>query len=231
MGRALRVGITGKFGSGKSTVSQVFREHGITVIDSDRLAKELMSSDAELKAQLVAILGDEAYLGGELNRGYIADRIFSDRQTRLNVESVVHPAVYRAVEQEFERADPGDVIAVESALIFQTFLWRVFDYIVIVDSTDEAILERSEASGKYTAETVTARLAEQDYHQDYVTGADFAISNNDTADALRTRAVMTATILKALAKQDLPEIPLRSRQEEEDDEDPSEEASVETTIH
>jgi dephospho-CoA kinase len=233
LSRALRVGITGKFGSGKSTVSQVFREQGIDVIDSDRLAKELMSTDAELKQQLIAILGDDAYQNGELNRSFVADRIFNDREARHNVESVVHPAVFRAIEREFEQAKPGDVIAVESALIFQTFLWRAFDYIVIVDSTDEAILGRSKAAGKFSEETVKARLAEQDYHQDYVTGADFAISNNDSEQGLNSRALMTATILKALAKQQLPDVPLRSRDEEEDDEeeDTHTDANINTTIH
>jgi dephospho-CoA kinase len=219
LSRALRVGITGKFGSGKSTVSQVFREHGILVIDSDQLAKDLMQSDPELKQQLMAILGPDAYSDAGLNRAFVAERIFSDRTARINVESVVHPAVYRAIEKEFEAAKAGDVVAVESALIFQTFLWRVFDYIVIVDATDEAILARSNAAGKFTEDTVRARLKEQDYRQDYVTGADFAIANNDSAEALKSRAMMIAMMIKALAKQDLPEIPLRSRQEEEDDEE------------
>ena len=189
------------------------------MIDSDQLAKDLMSSDPELKQQLIAILGAEAYANDSLDRAYIARKIFSDRSARVNVESVVHPAVYRAIEKEFEQAKPGEVVAVESALIFQTFLWRVFDYIVIVDSTDERIIERGLAAGKFSEETIRARLAEQDYRQDYVTGADFAISNNDNVEALRSRATMIAIMIKALAKQDLPEIPLRSKQEEEEDDE------------
>ena len=198
-------------------MSRVFREQGIAVVDSDQLAKDLMSSDEELKLQLIAILGPETYTNGVLNKAFVAQKIFNDRQARLNVESVVHPAVSNAIEKEFTSAKAGDVVAVESALIFQTFLWRIFDYIVIIDATDEAILARSKAASKFAEETVRARLAEQDYRQDYVTGADFAIANDSTAEILSSRAMMIATILKALAKQDLPDIPLRMKQEEEDE--------------
>jgi dephospho-CoA kinase len=225
LSRALRVGLTGKFGSGKSTVSRVFREQGIIVVDSDQLAKDLMTTDAELMQQLTAILGPESYKDGELNRAHVADRIFNDTKLRLSVESVVHPAVFRAIEQEFEAASAGQVVAVESALIFQTFLWRVFDYIVLVDASDDAILARSQSSGKFSEDTVKARLAEQDYRQDYVTGADFSIANDSRPEVLATRATMIATILKALAKQALPDVPLRSIQEEEDDEIDSDTAS------
>jgi dephospho-CoA kinase len=233
LSRALRVGLTGKFGSGKSTVSRVFREQGITVIDSDQLAKDLMSNDDELKQQLIAILGPETYEDGELNKAYVAERIFSDREARLNVESVVHPAVFRGIGKEFARSKAGEVVAVESALIFQTFLWRVFDYIVIVDATDEAILDRSKGAAKFSEATVKARLAEQDYRQDYVTGADFAIANDSTAEVLSSRAMMIATILKALSKQDLPDIPLRLKQEDEDEIEGDETIDItgNTTIH
>ncbi len=219
MSRALRVGITGKFGSGKSSVSRIFRGQGITVIDSDQLAKDLMSSDEELKQQLIAILGPETYSDGALNRAFVAEKIFTDRQARLNVESVVHPAVFRGIEKAFANAKAGEIVAVESALIFQTFLWRVFDYIVIIDATDEAIITRSSAAGKFSEASVKARLAEQDYRQDYVTGADFAIANDSTIDALSSRALMIATILKAFSKQQLPDIPLRMKQEAEDEND------------
>lgn len=176
-----------------------------------------MTSDETLRAQLTAILGPEAYKNDELDRALVAQKIFSDRQAKINVESVVHPAVFRSLERAFNEAQSGAIVAVESALIFQTFLWREFDYIVIVDIEDEAVIARSNATGKFSEETVKARLEEQDYRQDYVTGADFTISNNDTEASLVTRATMVATILKALSKQELPAIPLRTRQEEEDE--------------
>jgi dephospho-CoA kinase len=221
LSRALRVGLTGKFGSGKSTVSRVFRTHGIAVIDSDQLAKDLMTSDETLKQQLIAILGEDAYAEGSLNKAFIAERIFSDPQARVNVESVVHPAVFRSLQRSFEEAMPGEIIAVESALIFQTFLWREFDYIVLVDANEENVIGRSNAAGKFSEETVRARLQEQGYGQDYVNAADFTISNNDTEQSLVSRATMIALMIKALAKQDLPAMPLRMKQEDEDEEEES----------
>lgn len=214
--RALRVGITGKFGSGKSTVSTVFREQGIEVIDSDSLAKSLMQEVPAVREKLAAILGNEAYVHDELNRSFIAEKIFSNSSLREQVEAVVHPAVLEAIDERFRHAEAGSIVAVESALLFQTSLWLEFDYIVLTDSSDEAILARSAQANKFDAQTVQARLREQAYEPAFKDAADFVIPNEGTTDELAGRARFVASLLRALAHRDLPEIPLHQLDDEEE---------------
>ena len=72
----MRVGITGGIGSGKSTACEIFAELGVSIYDCDREAKRLMNESAEVRSQLVEAFGKEVYINGELNRAYLAERVF-----------------------------------------------------------------------------------------------------------------------------------------------------------
>lgn len=86
--------ITGGIGSGKSMVSQLLKVMGYTVYDCDSRAKELMLTDATLKGQLTKLLGPETYAAdGQLNRPYVASRIFGNQELLGQMNALVHPAV------------------------------------------------------------------------------------------------------------------------------------------
>jgi len=70
--RTFRLGITGKIGSGKSTLSAIAAEHGIIVLEADSLAKEVMTTDPAVREKIEALFGTEAYSGGSLNRPFLA---------------------------------------------------------------------------------------------------------------------------------------------------------------
>ncbi len=86
--------ITGGIGSGKSMVSQLLKVMGYTVYDCDSRAKKLMLTDATLKGQLTELLGPETYAAdGQLNRPYVASRIFGNQELLGQMNALVHPAV------------------------------------------------------------------------------------------------------------------------------------------
>src|SRR5665213_3387945 len=87
--RAIRIGVTGKLGSGKSLLIKAMEEHGMFAIRSDDLARDMMERDPALRAKLTQILGPQAYINGTLDRKFVASKIFSDRTVRKQVEAVV----------------------------------------------------------------------------------------------------------------------------------------------
>lgn len=217
MDRSLRLGITGKIGSGKSTVSDWLRVRGITVLDSDSIARELMSSNQIIRHGIQQVLGVESYAEGTLNRPYVAQKIFNDEKLRRAVEGIVHPAVSLNMESVFLKGKPGEIIAVESALIFQTDLWRSFDYIILVESSDDTVLERLLSKGKFSREDILRRLYQQQWKENYKQEADFVLENNGTAEELEKRTQFLWTVLQILAKQQLPAIPRHQIEEDEED--------------
>jgi len=206
--RALRVGITGKMGSGKSTLSRFLRQKRIEVLESDVMAKEIMAHDAHVRGEISALLGPEAYHHHELNRPFVAQTIFSDKSKRIALESIVHPRVTAAMNLLFANAEPGQAIALESALVLQTELWKEFDYIILVSATDEVVIERLAQQGKFSADDIQARLREQASAKFATEEIDFTIENNGSLEDFEKNCQLILTLLPALAKRDLPEVPL-----------------------
>lgn len=210
MSRAFRLGITGKMGSGKSTLSDVARSHGIRVLEADSVAKEVMNSDPEVRAKIISVFGEESYSGNSLNRLYLASKVFTDESLRLQLEEIVHPATLEVFEKEFRKAKAGEIIALESAILFQTELDERFDVVILVNAENKAVVDRCEASGKLTREDIANRLKQQNYSNEWKEDADFVIANNGSHEEFITRSEALIEFVKIVSNQDLPEQPLRS---------------------
>lgn len=90
---AIKIGITGGIGSGKSLVSRLLEVMGIPVYISDIESKRLTNSDALIRRELIALLGEEVYAGDELNKPLLASYIFGDPEHIRTVNSIIHPRV------------------------------------------------------------------------------------------------------------------------------------------
>ena len=88
-----KVGVTGGIGSGKSIICKVFQNLGIPVYEADIAARRLMGEDESIRTGLVTYFGRVVFQDAQLNRKYLAERIFSDQDARAFVNSLVHPAV------------------------------------------------------------------------------------------------------------------------------------------
>ena len=113
-----KIGITGGIGSGKSTVCRMLCEYGIAVYDSDSRAKQLMNESTELRQQLIEAFGEECYTDGELNRGYLASKVFGNAEALARLNAIVHPAV-RADFRTWAEQQSGAYVILESAILFE----------------------------------------------------------------------------------------------------------------
>ncbi len=208
--RAFRVGITGKIGSGKSTLSEVFRSHGIRVLDADTIAKDVMQSDEGLKTELIALLGEDTYTDGTLNKAFIAEKIFTNPSLKEKVEDLVHPVTLRAIEKEFTKAKSGELVALESAILFQTGLDEIFDMIVLVSASDEDVIGWLTAKGKFSEDDIRSRLQAQGYDDIGAEDADLVVKNDSNLDEFHKRCELTFQLVNISAMQNLPNEPLRT---------------------
>ncbi|MCK5537441.1 MAG: dephospho-CoA kinase, partial [Bacteroidales bacterium] len=90
----ITIGITGGIGSGKSTVCKIFKLLEIPIFEADRVAKELINSNANLKNEIIKLYGENIYTqNGLINRKKFAEIIFNDKLELSRVNNLVHPAV------------------------------------------------------------------------------------------------------------------------------------------
>lgn len=199
------IGITGGIGCGKTTVSQFISELGFIVISTDEKAKELMVTDENIKNKIIQSFGTDSYNSDDsLNSKYISDLVFgktdeySKRLTQLN--SIVHPPVIdymiEVVQKYEENGEP--LVFIESALIYEAELEEGFDYIIVVDSTEENAIQRVIERTGMTEELARLRIKQQISQQEKTSLADFIIENNGTIDDLKKAVTTLMNIIRNL---------------------------------
>ncbi|MEG1404991.1 MAG: dephospho-CoA kinase [Alistipes sp.] len=170
----IKVGITGGIGSGKSTVCRLFAQRGVAVYDSDAAAKRLMSE--ALRPQIIALFGAAAYDGGQLDRAYLARRVFGDPQALSALNDVVHPAV-KADFEAWCGQQQGDYVLLESAILFESGFDALVDRTLAVLAPLEVRMERTCRRDDVCEEEVRRRMAAQMSDDEQAARADYTVVN------------------------------------------------------
>lgn len=173
-----KVGITGGIGSGKSTVCRMLVERGIALYDADSRAKELMSTSEALRKALIENFGAETFTAEGLNRAYLAERVFNDKQQLHLLNSLVHPAVIADFEAWAEGQE-GHYVLFESAILFEAGLESRVDAVVAVMAPEALRVERVMARDGHSAEQVMARIKNQMSDDERSDRAKYSIVNVD----------------------------------------------------
>lgn len=153
------IGITGGIGAGKSVVSRILRLNGFPVFDCDMEARLLMENDCILRRELVLLLGEKAYSGKNLDRGYVSSRIFNDAALRDEVNRLVHSAVRKAVRERIDKAE--GFFFIESAILSTGGLEPIVEEVWVVDAPEMLRVERVMRRNAIDELTVRKRMESQ----------------------------------------------------------------------
>ncbi len=177
----LKVGLTGGIGSGKTTVAGMFEALGIPVFYSDTEARKLQETDKELVAEIKELLGAESYLpNGQLNRKYIASRVFADSDLLGRLNALVHPKVARSFKI-FCAAVKAPFCIKEAAILFESGAYKELDKVIVITAPEGERIKRVIKRDKTNEQEVKLRLANQWTDEQRVSGAHFVIDNRNGA--------------------------------------------------
>lgn len=176
----LKIGITGGIGSGKTTVCKIFQTLGIPIYDADSEAKKLMNSHPELVNAIKHTFGEGAYgADGQLERQYLASRVFNNEEALNQLNGIVHPVVIQAAIDWAEAQDAPYTIK-EAALMFQSGSYVHNDVNVVVAAPDELRISRVTKRDGLTEEQVRARMDKQWPQDEQIRKADYVVWNDGT---------------------------------------------------
>ena len=134
------IGITGGIGSGKSTVARALAKQGFAVYDCDAEAKRIVSEDRDVQRAIVDLLGSEAFVNGQYNTAYVAQRVFAEPDLRQRLNAIIHPAVKRDISLRHEVVSP---LFVESAILYEAGVDTLCEAIVEVEAPEAIRLART----------------------------------------------------------------------------------------
>lgn len=180
-GRTL-IGLTGTFGSGKSTVARLFEPLGAEVLDADRMAHEALLEGSALYPQLKARFPQAVSAEG-IDRKKLASLVFSDESQRKALESLIHPYVFQRIAEEVAD-NSAPVIVLEIPLLYETGFDRSCDVCVVVNSPAD-IIEKRLAEKGFSPDEVRCRQKIQMPLEDKVKRAHFVIDNSGDLEGVR----------------------------------------------
>ena len=174
----MRIGLTGGIGCGKSTVAVVFEHLGAAVYYSDDRAKALMTESEELRSEISATFGKDAYLpSGELNKDFLRKVIFADAAGRQQMNDLVHPAVGKDFMQWAENQHTH-IVLFESALLLQTASKAQMHRTIVVTAPDEIRIARMLRRDGISRETAIQRISTQLPQNEMIGQAYYIIDNS-----------------------------------------------------
>jgi dephospho-CoA kinase len=184
----MRVGLTGGIASGKSTVSELLAGFGAVIVDSDKIAREVVEPGTPGLAQVVAEFGPSVLTeSGALDRAKVGEIVFADEGARGRLNAIVHPLVgARSAELEEAGRTAGKLVVNDIPLLVEVGYAPFFDEVIVVDVPVETQVERAIARGM-TEIDARARIAAQASREDRLAAATYVIDNTGTLDDLRKR--------------------------------------------
>ena len=201
----LIVGLTGGVASGKSTVSQVFREEGAYLIDADQIARELVQPHTPVWQELIKLFGEEILQkDGSIHRKKLAAMVFSHPEKRGLLNQLLHPRIReerRRRVREIGQRDPEAIVVIDAALLVETGDDRDMDWLVVVHASEAQQMERLEKRDGISREETRRIMDAQMPLEEKLKVADRVIRNEGSMDETRREARKVFQELKGLALQ------------------------------
>lgn len=181
----IKYAIAGNIASGKSAVEGFLREKGYEVLDTDKVAHEVLKTHAN--EIIKAFEGEDVSTNGEIDRKKLGEVVFSSYHARKKLELIVHPVVRAKIEEYFDAhtADKAAIVAIP--LLFEAKMEDLFDKIIFVFADDETRLERLIARNNLTKEEALKRINSQMSQFMKLEESDYVFHNNGTLENLKNQ--------------------------------------------
>ncbi|MBI1837531.1 MAG: dephospho-CoA kinase [Flavobacteriia bacterium] len=173
-----KIVVTGGIGSGKSTVCKVISQLGFPVFYSDDEAKNIITTDKDLINQIQNLLGEEAYCNNQLNKTYVANKIFNNLLLKEKMNGLVHPAVRKQFEKWCDKQN-STLVFNEAAIVFETGAYKNFDASILIVSPENIRIKRIVARDHCSEIEAKLKMANQWSDEKKMNLADFIIHNDE----------------------------------------------------
>ncbi|MFW8573125.1 dephospho-CoA kinase [Corynebacterium pseudodiphtheriticum] len=201
------IGLTGGIGSGKSTVAQSLQEHGFPIVDADLIAREIVEPGQPALAELAKEFGEDILnADGSLDRGLLASRAFTTKDTTQRLNNITHPRINQRTQELFDEAreNGAEAVIYDMPLLIDKGLHKDMDATIVVHAAEHVRLERLTTKRGLDVDDVRRRINAQIDDETRKQYADILLDNNGTEEDLTQQIAQAVDKIKQLTKQAQP---------------------------
>ena len=181
------IGLTGGIGSGKTAVSDLFKELGITIVDADLASRVVVQKGREELNKISEHFGrDILNSNGELDRAQLRDIIFNSEEEKLWLESLLHPAIASQIQKELDSSNSPYTVLV-SPLLLETNQRNFCNKVLVVDVPEEIQIQRTAERDNVSEEQIKSIISSQIDRDSRLEQADEVIVNDGSIQDLENK--------------------------------------------
>jgi len=178
--KKLILGLTGSFGSGKTSVARMFGYFGAQIIDADKLAHRCISPGGSAYKKIINIFGKRILKkNGIINRGKLASIAFNNKNLLLRLNNIIHPEVIRIIKNKI-KLSRSKVIVLDAPLLLEAGLEKIVDKLIVVKITRVKQIKRIQDKTSLSTKDILKRVKYQIPLQRKIRLADFVIDNSSS---------------------------------------------------
>lgn len=179
------IGVTGSFGSGKTTVARILKSYQTRIIDADKLAHSLLNPGTDTYRRIIASFGKGILKDNKrIDRRKLAGIIFDDKRLLKRLNRIVHPAVIRIIKGRI-RGSRAKVIILDAPLLIEAGLRGMVDKLIVVRTSRDKQIKRIQKKTSLRKSDILKRIGYQIPLREKARLADFIIDNSGTLTETR----------------------------------------------
>lgn len=194
------IGLTGGIASGKSTVSNFFKELRVEIVDADLVAKEI-SEKKESVERIKNIFGNDIVdAEGKVIRERLRERVFRDRALLEKLNGIIHPQVIEYFQRKKIENSDNEIMIFDIPLLYETNMDKLCDKVIVVGLEKEKQIERVILRDGSSRELAQKIISNQMSLEDKMKRADIVIMNNGSLEDLKEKVIEVYNFLKERGK-------------------------------
>lgn len=186
----LILGLTGNIGCGKSSLSTIFRDNSIDIVDADIIARQIYDDEKLLKKVYDTFGTNIKNKDGSLNRKELGRIVFNNEEKLIQLNKLTHPVIRENVTNQIEeyKKQNKKIIVLDAALLIESDYLNFIDKLLVITCDEDIQIERIKKRDNCSTEEALSRIKSQMSQENKVKYADYVIDNSGTIDELEKKA-------------------------------------------
>lgn len=184
----IKIGLTGGIGCGKSTATNAFALKGITIIDADKIARDVVKPHSEALHEIIAMFGHALLQqDGSLDRAALKKQVFSDTNKLRQLEAILHPKIHRDIKNKLQQgAESASVpyIIADIPLLIEKGYLDLFDKTIVIDCLPKQQIQRVQERDGTNIKIIESIMNKQISRQQRLKQATHILDNSTSKESL-----------------------------------------------